>query len=201
MRHAGDHDVAPHRPAGSPSTLSAAAPPRTHIDLNRDHVDIDLDRSLGPLGSRDGFGSLGPLGSRDPLGPLGPLGSLGPLGPLGSLGPLGPLGSLGPPGSRGLRRLLGPVGLLASLGSRHHRPRRASRVALLAAALALTIALPQSEPRLLSQARPVPLPSFCTGTPIPGGRLNIIRDDTFIILDATTNTIVNSGRCPHGTSK
>jgi hypothetical protein len=171
MRHAGDHDVAPHRPAGSPSTLSAAAPPRTHIDLNRDHVDIDLDRSLGPLGSRD------------------------------PLGPLGPLGSLGPPGSRGLRRLLGPVGLLASLGSRHHRPRRASRVALLAAALALTIALPQSEPRLLSQARPVPLPSFCTGTPIPGGRLNIIRDDTFIILDATTNTIVNSGRCPHGTSK
>jgi hypothetical protein len=34
--------------------------------------------------------------------------------------------------------------------------------------------------------------------PIPGGRLNIVQDDTFTSLDATTNTIVNTGRCPHG---
>ena len=80
------------------------------------------------------------------------------------------------------------------------RTRRGARVAVLAV-FALAAGLPQSAPTLLSQGRPVPLPSFCTGTPIPGGRLNIIQGDNFIILDATTNTIVNSGRCPHGTGK
>ncbi|MFI5910301.1 hypothetical protein [Dactylosporangium sp. NPDC051541] len=66
--------------------------------------------------------------------------------------------------------------------------------------LALAVGIPQSTtPTLLSRGRPVPLPSYCTGAPIPGGRLNIVRDDTYIILDATTNTVVSTGRCPHGT--
>jgi hypothetical protein len=66
--------------------------------------------------------------------------------------------------------------------------------------LAFAAALPRATPpSLLSRARPVPLPSFCTGAPIPGGRLNIVQDDTFTILDATTNTVINTGRCPRGT--
>ncbi|WP_433204126.1 hypothetical protein ACQP00_35355 [Dactylosporangium sp. CS-047395] len=66
--------------------------------------------------------------------------------------------------------------------------------------LSLAVALPRATPPTpASQGRPVPLPSYCTGTPIPGGRLNIVQNDTFIILDATTGTIINSGRCPHGT--
>ncbi|GAA4249780.1 hypothetical protein [Dactylosporangium darangshiense] len=80
------------------------------------------------------------------------------------------------------------------------RSRRGSRVALVGV-LALAAFVPQAEPAMLSAGRTVPLPSYCTGTPIPGGRLNIIQGDHFIILDATTNTIVNEGRCPHGTGK
>jgi hypothetical protein len=67
-------------------------------------------------------------------------------------------------------------------------------------ALAFAAALPPATAlSQLSEGRPIPLPSFCTGAPIPGGRLNIVQDDTFTILDATTNTVVNTGRCPHGT--
>jgi hypothetical protein len=80
------------------------------------------------------------------------------------------------------------------------RSRRGSRVALVAV-LALAAFVPQAEPTMLSAGRTVPLPSYCTGTPIPGGRLNIIQGDHFIILDATTNTIVNEGQCPRGTGK
>ncbi|GAA3452922.1 hypothetical protein [Dactylosporangium matsuzakiense] len=66
--------------------------------------------------------------------------------------------------------------------------------------LALAVGIPQSTaPALLSRGRPVPLPSFCTGTPIPGGRLDIVENDSYTILDATTNTIVNTGPCPRGT--
>ncbi|MEV6931160.1 hypothetical protein AB0M46_42645 [Dactylosporangium sp. NPDC051485] len=103
-------------------------------------------------------------------------------------GPGRPKGSwlgLGPPGA-------GRVGA----GGARRRP--GARVALLLA-LAFAAGLPQAPPALVSAGRPVPLPSFCTGTPIPGGRLNIIRGDTFIILDAITNTVVNEGRCPRHT--
>jgi hypothetical protein len=47
-----------------------------------------------------------------------------------------------------------------------------------------------------SAGRGIPLPSYCTGVPIPGGRLNLIHGDEYIILDATTNTIINQGLCP-----
>ncbi|WP_426503941.1 hypothetical protein ACPPVO_40850 [Dactylosporangium sp. McL0621] len=67
-------------------------------------------------------------------------------------------------------------------------------------ALALAVGLPPgATPSLVSAGRTVPLPSFCTGTPIPGGRLNIVQNDTFVLLDAITGTVINSGRCPHGT--
>ncbi|WP_432825108.1 hypothetical protein [Dactylosporangium sp. CA-092794] len=66
--------------------------------------------------------------------------------------------------------------------------------------LALGVAVPQSPAPRLSVGRTVPLPSFCTGTPIPGGRLNLLRGDTYIILDATTNTIISTGPCPHRTA-
>nr|BFE56947.1 hypothetical protein GCM10020063_014730 [Dactylosporangium thailandense] len=67
-------------------------------------------------------------------------------------------------------------------------------------ALALAAGLPQgTAPVPFSGGRPLPLPSYCTGIPRPGGRLNIVRNDTYILLDATTGTVLSTGRCPHGT--
>ncbi|WP_433044595.1 hypothetical protein [Dactylosporangium sp. CS-033363] len=78
--------------------------------------------------------------------------------------------------------------------------RTATARALVMLALALAVGLPRATPPTPTvQGRTVPLPSYCTGTPIPGGRLNIVQNDTFIILDATTGTVINSGPCPHGT--
>lgn len=77
--------------------------------------------------------------------------------------------------------------------------RRASptaRAALLLL-LALAAAAPPAPPALLSIGRRVPLPSYCTGVPIPGGRLDLIHGEHYEILDATTNTVINEGTCPH----
>jgi hypothetical protein len=78
--------------------------------------------------------------------------------------------------------------------------RRVTPIARTVALLALAIAAgaPQGPPTSASLARTLPLPSYCTGTPIPGGRLNLIQDGRYIILDATTNTIISEGLCPHG---
>ncbi|MET7403550.1 hypothetical protein ABZS66_59765 [Dactylosporangium sp. NPDC005572] len=74
-------------------------------------------------------------------------------------------------------------------------PRRAGRVVAVLA-LSLAAALPSSAPALVTAAHAIPLPSYCTGVPIPGGRLNIVEHGRYIILDATTNTVVGSGPCP-----
>ncbi|WP_238010773.1 hypothetical protein KZZ52_39735 [Dactylosporangium sp. AC04546] len=73
--------------------------------------------------------------------------------------------------------------------------RRAGRV-LAVLALASAAAMPSSAPALVTAAHTIPLPSYCTGVPIPGGRLNIVEHGGYIILDATTNTVVGSGPCP-----
>ncbi|GGM70100.1 hypothetical protein ACFFX1_07375 [Dactylosporangium sucinum] len=72
-------------------------------------------------------------------------------------------------------------------------PGRAGRVLAL---VALALAAPPSAPSPVTAARTIPLPSYCTGRPIPGGRLNIVEHGRYIILDATTNTVVGSGACP-----
>ncbi|WP_432972354.1 hypothetical protein [Dactylosporangium sp. CA-233914] len=84
------------------------------------------------------------------------------------------------------------------VGPRLSRLAPGTRAAVLLA-LGLAAAFPPAAPKPLSEGRPVPLPSYCTGTPIPGGRLNIVRNDTYVILDATTNTVISYGPCPRGT--
>lgn len=77
--------------------------------------------------------------------------------------------------------------------------RRATPLVRIAALLALAIAAgaPPGLPPKVTAARTVPLPSYCTGVPIPGGRLNLLHDGGYIILDAPTDTIISEGRCPH----
>ncbi|MGI5242608.1 hypothetical protein [Dactylosporangium sp. CA-139066] len=212
-RHAGEHDPGPpFADAGTPSAVPAppevvidldrpsapapTAPPDAVIDLDRPSatasaaaprdVVIDLDRPSAPaLAASDAV--------VDPDRPSAPA-LAGPDVVIDLDRPSAPA-LAGPDVVIDLDRPSAPARAAAP-----REPRRAARVALLAV-FALAAAVPQGAPRMLSEGRTVPLPSFCTGTPIPGGRLNIIQGDNFIILDATTNTVVNSGRCPHGTGK
>ncbi|WP_344407484.1 hypothetical protein, partial [Dactylosporangium fulvum] len=74
---------------------------------------------------------------------------------------------------------------------------RSSRGRVAAAVLlSLAAAAPKGARVVHAAARTLPLPSYCTGRPIPGGRLNIVAGGRYIILDATTNTVVGQGPCP-----
>lgn len=79
-------------------------------------------------------------------------------------------------------------------------PTAARRSPLSRAAVLLVFALaataPQATPVASTWARRVPLPSYCTGAPMAGGRLNILDGDDYIILDGTTKTIISQGHCP-----
>jgi hypothetical protein len=49
----------------------------------------------------------------------------------------------------------------------------------------------------MSVAQQLPVPSYCTGAPMPGGRLNIVEGDVYVILDGPTRVIISTGPCPH----
>jgi hypothetical protein len=64
-------------------------------------------------------------------------------------------------------------------------------------ALGLLAAAPPTAPVPMSVAQRLPVPSYCTGAPMAGGRLNIVEDDVYIILDGPTRTVISTGPCPH----
>ena len=64
------------------------------------------------------------------------------------------------------------------------------------AVFALLAAAPATAPVSMSAAQRLPVPSYCTGAPMPGGRLNIVEHDVYVILDGTTGVIISTGSCP-----
>ncbi|MEV4136551.1 hypothetical protein AB0J72_30810 [Dactylosporangium sp. NPDC049742] len=69
------------------------------------------------------------------------------------------------------------------------------RVAVLAACV-VTAAVPAAAPVPVSVGQRLPIPSYCTGDPLPGGRLNIVQDHVYILLDGQTGVVLSTGRCP-----
>ncbi|MDG6105562.1 hypothetical protein Daura_13550 [Dactylosporangium aurantiacum] len=65
------------------------------------------------------------------------------------------------------------------------------------AVFALLAAAPATAPTPMSVAHRLPVPSYCTGAPMPGGRLNIVEGDIYVILDGPTRTVISTGSCPH----
>ena len=57
-------------------------------------------------------------------------------------------------------------------------------------------AVPATAPTPVSVAHRLPIPSYCTGAPMPGGRLNIVEGDIYVILDGPTRTVISTGTCP-----
>jgi len=84
---------------------------------------------------------------------------------------------------------------LAGLLSRGLVPRLPLTRAAVLLGLALLAAAPQAAPARRRYARAMPVPSYCTGAPMPGGRLNILDGDRYIILDGPTKIIISTGRC------
>jgi hypothetical protein len=75
-------------------------------------------------------------------------------------------------------------------------PRRGlSRVASVAV-FAVLAAAPATAPVTASVAHRLPFPSYCTGDPMPGGRLNIVEDGTYVILDGQNGIVISTGPCP-----
>ncbi|MEV0131589.1 hypothetical protein AB0H83_24385 [Dactylosporangium sp. NPDC050688] len=71
-----------------------------------------------------------------------------------------------------------------------------SRVAAVAV-FAVLAAAPATAPMPVSVGHRLPIPSYCTGAPMPGGRLNIVEGDIYVILDGPTRTVISTGPCPH----
>ncbi|MFF5232538.1 hypothetical protein [Dactylosporangium sp. NPDC000521] len=69
------------------------------------------------------------------------------------------------------------------------------RIAVLAACVAVA-AVPAAAPLPVSVGQRLPVPSYCTGDPLPGGRLNIVQDHVYILLDGQTGVVLSTGRCP-----
>ncbi|MFC4043451.1 hypothetical protein ACFO1B_33880 [Dactylosporangium siamense] len=67
---------------------------------------------------------------------------------------------------------------------------------LLLAACALFAAAPATAPVTVSFAHQLPIPSYCTGAPMPGGRLNIVEGDVYVILDGQNGVVISTGPCP-----
>ncbi|GAA1524070.1 hypothetical protein GCM10009827_045630 [Dactylosporangium maewongense] len=76
-----------------------------------------------------------------------------------------------------------------------HRRGVLPRVAVLAACV-VTAAVPAAAPVPVSVGQRLPVPSYCTGDPLPGGRLNIVEDHVYILLDGQTGVVLSTGRCP-----
>lgn len=70
--------------------------------------------------------------------------------------------------------------------------------AVLVAFFALLATAPATAPARMSVAQRLPIPSYCTGAPLPGGRLNIVEDGVYVILEGSTGVIISTGPCPHG---
>ncbi|MEV4510745.1 hypothetical protein AB0K00_17455 [Dactylosporangium sp. NPDC049525] len=64
------------------------------------------------------------------------------------------------------------------------------------AAFGLLAAAPATAPVPMSVAHQLPIPSYCTGAPMPGGRLNIVEGGIYVILDGPTRTVISTGPCP-----
>ncbi|MFC5005074.1 hypothetical protein ACFPIJ_45490 [Dactylosporangium cerinum] len=67
---------------------------------------------------------------------------------------------------------------------------------LLLGACALFAAAPAAAPVTVSVAHQLPVPSYCTGAPMPGGRLNIVEGDVYVILDGQNGVVISTGPCP-----
>src|SRR3954469_2487727 len=76
------------------------------------------------------------------------------------------------------------------------RRRGSSRVAAVAV-FALLAAVPATGPVPVSLAQQLPVPRYCTGAPMPGGRLNILEGHDYVILDGPTGVVISTGPCPH----
>jgi hypothetical protein len=75
-------------------------------------------------------------------------------------------------------------------------PRRGLSRAVTVAAFALLAAAPATAPVTASVAHQLPVPSYCTGAPMPGGRLNIVEGGTYVILDGQNGIVISTGPCP-----
>ncbi|WP_327004702.1 hypothetical protein OHA72_58385 [Dactylosporangium sp. NBC_01737] len=77
--------------------------------------------------------------------------------------------------------------------ARRHGLTRGATVAV----FALLAAAPATAPVPVAAAQRLPVPSYCSGDPMPGGRLNIVEGDVYVILDGPTRVVISTGRCPH----
>jgi hypothetical protein len=84
----------------------------------------------------------------------------------------------------------------APVAARAARPAAWARIPVLAACV-LAAAVPAAAPVPVSFGRRLPVPSYCTGAPLPGGRLNIVEGDVYVLLDGQTGVVLSTGRCPH----
>ncbi|MET7418597.1 hypothetical protein [Dactylosporangium sp. NPDC005555] len=64
------------------------------------------------------------------------------------------------------------------------------------AVLGLLAAAPATAPVPMAFANRLPVPSYCTGAPLPGGRLNIVEGDVYVLLDGQTGVVLSTGHCP-----
>ncbi len=80
------------------------------------------------------------------------------------------------------------------------RPPAASRRGITRAATVAAVALlataPATAPATMSAGHQLRQPSYCTGDPMPGGRLNIVEGGVYVILDGQTGVIISTGPCP-----
>jgi hypothetical protein len=75
------------------------------------------------------------------------------------------------------------------------RRRGFSRAAAVAV-FALPAAAPATAPTSVSAAQQIPVHSYCTGAPMPGGRLNIVEGGVYVIVEGATGVIISTGPCP-----